>query len=183
MDEGQDCGPSTSAFWGETTEDAVNIIDFDASPANQPGAMTQWERLARSDSLFQRLSPAMKDRLTRNLSLLRHKDYFSGSASSAQIWTQMVQTVNRFTHGALGDVVITISIELLQYRRDHISRLSRGRPHHCSGDIFKRLGADMQNEVKNKMLAKCSLVRAQASEPRCSRLHIRAVFRVWRRFC
>ena len=60
MDEGQDCGPSKSAFWGETTEDAVDIIDFDASPTNEPGAMTQLERLAWSDSLFQRLSPAMR---------------------------------------------------------------------------------------------------------------------------
>ena len=143
-------------LWSDTTEELVNNVEFAVLDKKPMGPTTQWGRLGWSDDQFQRLDPDMKDRLIRNLGRLRHKDYFSGSASVTQIWTQIVETVNRFTGGALPDVITTNSTELQQCRRDHINRLVRGRPHHCSGDIFDRL----PHEVKAEMLKKAPVKEA-----------------------
>ena len=138
------------SLWSHTTEDNVSKVVFDKPLALPAGPSSQWERLAWPDDLWQRLDGDMRDRLVRNLSRLRHKDHFSGSASSAQIWTQIVETVKRFTDITLPDVVTTNSTELQHYRRKHINLLERGRPRHCSANIFDRLPKDVRAEMMEK---------------------------------
>ena len=46
----------------------------------------------------------MRDRFIRNVTALQHTDFFAGSASSCQIFTQIVQAINFQTDLHLEDV-------------------------------------------------------------------------------
>ena len=62
-------------------------------PRACPGS--QFDRLLWADGLWKYLLPDQRDRLIRNLQVMRWKDLFAGLGSRSQLITQIVHAVNK----------------------------------------------------------------------------------------
>ena len=113
---------------------------FDFSTVTNPGPETHKERLLWMDWLWDHLAADQKDRMVRNLSILKLSSAFSGVGGMELVMFLLVWMVNRKIPNPLPYIRSTEAGDCCQSRRDVLKSLWQwARPLHITKHFNDRL--------------------------------------------